>query len=304
MSRLSTWHLGAIAAAAVAAAIFVTVNNHDSHSGPRDAVAAYIKNVDGIQQRMRVPLTRVLQAYRDYAKHSAKPARVQPELAQAQRTLRTFGRRVRALEAPPEARRLRALLVQLADGEARAAGEVHRLALFTGPYRAVLGQSRTAGIELGKALAAAPVPQAHNVRGTAKQIAAAKAAYAAASSRAAAVQADAVDAYDIRLAVVLRRLRALDPPAAMAPGYRAQVRTFRALRRAGARLAGELRKPNRARVSRLGRSFGAAARLSGTVAAQRAEIAAIKAYNGRIRALGTLQGRVQTEVARLQRTLN
>jgi hypothetical protein len=43
-----------------------------------------------------------------------------------------------------------------------------------------------------------------------------------------------------------------------------------------------------------------AARLSGSVSAQKAQIAAIRAYNSRVRGIGTLQGKIQQELARLQ----
>ena len=65
-------------------------------------------------------------------------------------------------------------------------------------------------------------------------------------------------------------------------------------------LASELRKRNRSHVAALGRKFTLAARLSGSVSAQRAQIAAIRAYNSRVRGIGTLQGKIQQELARLQ----
>jgi hypothetical protein len=141
------------------------------------------------------------------------------------------------------------------------------------------------------------------VRGTAKQIARARSAFAVEATKAAAAQADAVDAYDITLAGVVRRLRGLRPPGVMAPAFRTEVRMLEATRAAGAALARELRRSNRSRVPALSRALTVAARLSGTLAAQRAEIAAVKAYDARVRALGVDATRVQSEVTRLQRTL-
>jgi len=59
-------------------------------------------------------------------------------------------------------------------------------------------------------------------------------------------------------------------------------------------------KKNRSQVAVLGRKFTLAARIAGSVSAQKAQIAAIKAYNRRVRAIGTLQGDIQRELARLQ----
>ena len=177
------------------------------------------------------------------------------------------------------------------------------MARFTAAYRPLLAASSTARLALGRALAAAPVPKPRAIRGTANEIASARAAYRAAADRAAADEADAVDVYVTRLAVIERRLRALHPPAAMLPGYRAELRTLRELRTSGARLAAGLRGPDRSHVSALARRFEGAARLADTVGAQRAQIAAIKAYNRRVRSISALQRRVEAEVARLQQAL-
>jgi hypothetical protein len=62
----------------------------------------------------------------------------------------------------------------------------------------------------------------------------------------------------------------------------------------------ELRKAKRSQVAVLGRKFTLAARLAGSVTAQKAQITAIRAYNARVRAVETLQGKIQQELARLQ----
>jgi hypothetical protein len=147
----------------------------------------------------------------------------------------------------------------------------------------------------------APTP--HRLRGTKAQIQKAQAAFAAASQKAATQQADAVDAYDSAVAVTLRRLKGMHPPAVMAPSYRAQVRTLFASRKAGAALSQELRQTVRSNVAVLARRFTIATRSAGTVEAQRAQIAAVKAYNTTVQAISDLSRRVQNEIARLQRTL-
>ncbi|HEY5059581.1 MAG TPA: hypothetical protein VII51_11255 [Gaiellaceae bacterium] len=97
----------AVAAAAVVAAIAVVLAPDVFHHKPgTNKVAAYIDSVDTVEQQMRVPLTRLLIAYRGF---SAKPTSPQTEkkLAETEQTLRTLQRRLAALPAPPAAAKLR-----------------------------------------------------------------------------------------------------------------------------------------------------------------------------------------------------
>jgi hypothetical protein len=61
-----------------------------------------------------------------------------------------------------------------------------------------------------------------------------------------------------------------------------------------------LRKQDRSRVAVFGRRFTLAARTAGSLSAQKAQIAAIAAYNRRVRRIGTLQGNIRQELLRLQ----
>jgi hypothetical protein len=290
----------AVAAAAVIAAVAVVLAPDVFHhkAGP-NKVAAYIDSVDGIEQQMRVPLTRLLAAYRGF---SAKPASPQTEkkLAAAEQTLRTLQRRLSALPAPPAAAKLRTLLVRLVAAEASGAQEVDELARFLPRFEAVAAESKVAGTNLARALTLAKAPAPPSVHGTPAQIAQEKAAYLAAVAHVALLQAGAVDAYDSALQLVLKRLRAIQPPAMMAPAYQAQVRTFEATRAAGSALARELRTKTRARAPLLSRRLAEAERIAAGAAAQRAEIAAIRAYNARVQAISTMQTQVQSEVSHLQ----
>jgi hypothetical protein len=195
------------------------------------------------------------------------------------------------------------LLLDLVRREAGLARELDTLAAFIPRFRVLAAEATVANSSLARRLAAAAPPKSHVVRGTAKKVAQARAAFAAAATSAAAKQADAVETYDRAVAQVTRKLELLEPPAVLAPAYRAEVRMLRATDAAGAALARELRTQNRAQVPKLSRALAEAARLSGTVAAQRAEIAAVQAYNASVRAIGVSQSRVQAEVATLQRTL-
>jgi hypothetical protein len=292
--------LGIAAAVAVGAALIVTLAGRSPASPKHDAVAAYIKDVDQIQQQMQAQLTKTVKAYRDFSSGGTPSKTLTPQLLQAEQTLQRLQHRIASLPAPAPARHLRALLIQLMGTEVSSAHEIGRLSVFAPRYSLLLRQAKTAGAELSRGLAAVKPPTAHKIRGTKKQVQKAQAAFAAAASAAAAQQADAVGAYVTKIAALERRLRKLRPPPVMAPSYRTQLRTLEASRRSGLALASGLRKHNRSQVGVLGRKFTLAARLAGSVSAQEAEIAAIKAYNSRVRAAGTVQGKIQRELARLQ----
>jgi len=291
--------LGIAAAVAVGAAVTLTLIG-GSGSPKHNAVARYIKDADQVQQQMQAQLTNTAKAYRAFASGGTPAPELGPQLVQAELTLRRLRRRLVALPAPVPAKRLRALLIRLTSSEVSTAHEVGQLGAFASRYSALLNEAKKDGAELSVALAAVKPPKAHKIRGTKKQVQRAQAKFTAAASAAAAQQADAVDAYDAKIAAVQRRLRKLNPPPVMSPAYRAQMQTLQASRAAGSALAQELRKKNRSRVAVFGRRFTLAARSAGSVNAQKAQIAAIKAYNDRVRAIGTLQGDVQQELARLQ----
>ena len=291
--------LGIAAVAAVAAAVIVTIANGHGVSPAHKATANYIKSADTIQQQMRVELTKATNAYRGFAGGKVT-AKLAPQLAQAERTLRTLERRLRALPAPAVAARLRRLLLQLAAAEVSLADEVGRLAVFSPKFIALLRSASAAGKDLSAALGAVTPPSAHTIRGTKKQVAAAQAKFRTEAAKAAAAQADAIDAYDAKIAILARKLARLDPPEVMVPAFSTQRRTLAATQKAGAALAQELRKKTRPQVAVFGRRFSIAARSATSVSAQKAQISSVKAYNKRVRAIGGMQAAIQGELARLQ----
>lgn len=296
--------LGVAAAAAVAAAATATAINHKSNgSKQRREVTAYIDAVNAIENQMHKPLARVMLAYRDFTAARSGGREAVSELAAAAPTLVRLDRRLAALPAPPEAKKLRAGLVRLVGEQAAVTREVQRLAAFAPHYSAVLRSAHAASAQLGLALHAVKIPTPHVLRGTKRQILAAQSQYTAESNAAAAAQADAIDAYDRTITRVVGRLRKLQPPASLVPTYRAQLRSLRDAAAAGTRLANELRKPDRARVPALGRRFTIASREAGTLVVQRREIAAIRAYNARARAISSSSAGVERELARLQANL-
>jgi hypothetical protein len=287
--------------AAVAIALVLGVTFWGQKSD-RAAVSRYIKSVDSVQQQMRVPLDRLLTAYRGFSTSKTSPF-TEAQMQAASGTLRTLELRLTAIAAPAAATKLRALMLRLVASEVAVAHELDQLTRFLPRFRAVIGASNIARARLAKALAIARPPTPHAVHGTTKQIAKAQAAFKAAATRAAAGQAAAVDTYSLELAHVLRRLHELDPPTVLAPTYRTQLQTLEATRAAAGALATELRKTNRSQVPVLSRRMSLAARIAGSIPSQHEQIAAIKAYNARIRAIGAAQAMVQVEVSRLQNSV-
>jgi hypothetical protein len=296
--------LGVVAAAAVAAAAVATIASHRHHpSRERTAVSAYIVHANDIQKAMKAPLTRVLLAYREFTRAGGPALGVEAKLGAAAETLQRLERKLSAIDTPAEAAILRKRLLALVGQEVALTREVQAIAAYSPRYAAVLRESQAASLQFGKALRAVVVPRARKLRGTRAQVAAAQRAYQTAGDAAAAKQADAVDAYDTAVERILEKLRRLDPPAALAGSYRAELRSLSDVAASGARLSAELRKPNRSNVALLGRRLTIASRETRTLPAQRAQQASIRAYNRRVRAIGSATDRVQTELRRLQHDL-
>lgn len=295
--------LGLVAAGTLAAAIAVplSMSGGGGPSAQHKAVAAYVKRVDAIEGRQSLALGRVRNAFHGLT--GAQGSTNARALARSEQTLRALRHRLATADAPPAAATLRHLFVQLAGEDVEIAHEVRLLALFLPGFRTASSLTRAAASRLGQDLAAVKPPRVHSVTGTAKQVAAAQAAYKAAASAAAARQATAVDRYDAVLGRALVELRTLRPPPALAPAYRAQAAMLRATRAAGATLAAALRSSDRSRVPLLNRRFVEATRLAVSLRAQTAEIAAIKAYDARVERTRRVQLAIQGELRRLQLTV-
>jgi hypothetical protein len=284
---------------AVVAATFVAGCGGGSE---RKSVASYIEHVNKIEQEMRSPLNDVV---RTYARFSTKQKlqTLAPRLERARTVLKTLDRRLAKLDAPPAARKLHRLLLQLVGAEIGLAGEIQRLAVFLPAFDAVLTNVGPANTRLALALSASPTPKPKTVRGTRAQIVAAQADYKRQFARAASAQAAAIEAYRDELAPLIRELRLLDPPAVLEPSLRSEIAMLTKLRSSGEALADALRTGRYSEVPALNRRFVVAARTSRTVSAQQAQIEAIRRYNARIRALNALTAGIQREQVNLERTL-
>ena len=250
--------------------------------GPHAQISAYLTRVQGVEKNMAGALQQVSTANQTFAR-AQKSSRVVPEhdLATSERTLRTLSQRIASVKPPPEAEHLRALLLQLVDQEIELAHEVRQLASFVPRYQTALTPLGPASSRLKTELSA-----------TAKGKAATK--------RLDVAKADELDAYAVTLASVTAAVRTLDPPPVWEPTYAQQLSSLTAMRGSALALAAAIRTNKVAAIAPLLHQFDAAAVSNQSVAAQKHEIAAVKAYDARVNALIRLARRVERERQRLE----
>ncbi len=242
----------------------------------RDAVDQYVREVNTIQAQMRGPLAEVAQSTRTFKATPAELSRSRPRLVRAERTLTRLERRLKRLDPPADAERLHARLLRLVSAEVALTHELRRIAEVFPRLDAQSTAVSAAGKRLRTDLDAATTGVA---------------------------QAAALERYGRTLGPPLVALRALQPPPLLARVRGTQVTALTRLRSSAAGLARALRQRREAEVRTLVRRFALAARTGDTVAAQRAQIAAIKAYNARARRISQLAAEVQRERDRLERVL-
>lgn len=241
----------------------------------RDSLQAYITQVNAAQVKMRKPLLQVERAYRDFGrKKGSTLTAIEPRLAKSAVTMHGLERKLRALRPPPDAKHLHALILQLVHAEGEIAGEIVGLAQFAPRFSAALTPLASAGRNLHDAFKGAKTAKA---------------------------QAVALDAYAAALAGVLERLRPLHAPPALEPTLSSQRSTLARVRTSATELADGLRKNRRVALPTLIQRFTNAGLANQGLAAQKARIAAIKAYNHRVANLVTLARRVDRERLRLEK---
>jgi hypothetical protein len=225
-------------------------------------------------------LQQVTKANQTFAR-STKDPKLSGKLAASERTLRILRQRLAAVKAPPEARHLRALLIQLVDNEIALANEVRHLAAFVPRYRIALTPLQPASAALKTQLAA-------TAKGT------------AATTALNASKADALAVYARTIGSVMEKVRPLEPPPVWQPTYRQQLSSLAQLQSSALALANAVSANNARAIPSLLQRFDAAATSNQTVAAQKREIAAVTAYNGRINNLVRLARSVEKERRRLE----
>jgi hypothetical protein len=270
-----------------------------SQASRRKAVTQYINTVNANERVLSRQLQAVSKAYRSFSGNAAKLQSATPSFRRAESTLRLLRGRIARVAAPVEARVLRKRLLALVDAEIELAHEVTMLASFLPRFQAALVPLNGARKTLQTTLAKTPIPQPKRVPKA--KLKKAQAAYAAAVAAAAGRRADALAVYLDSVARIAASVRRLEPPPVMAPTWSAELRALTAVQAAGASLAAALRDGHYKAVPTLSRSFQAAALTSGSTASQLAEIAAVKAYDARVKSAGALAVRVEKERTRLQK---
>ncbi len=255
--------------ALAASAVVLLISACGGNGARRHAVSDYIQQVNHIQIAMRAPLIAVQKAYQSFGrKNGPTLAKSEPRLARAELTIRRMGKRLEALQPPPDARKLHVLLVRLVKQEAEVAHELVLLAQFSPRFSAALHPLGPASQKLQAAFK---------------------------SAKKATTQADALDAYAIAVGGVVKKLRSIKAPPAFVPTLESQRATLVGVRTAAVQLAAGLRKNRRAALPTLIQRFTNAGLANQGIAAQRARIAAIEAYNRRIADLAVLARRVNRE---------
>jgi hypothetical protein len=262
-----------------AAAVLALVAAGCGGDGPnrREMVIRYIEDANVIQAKVAQPSQTVSQAGRELAKTRGDRALALRKLRRAALRIDAIRKQLAVLVAPAEARRLRALLLELMRREAALAREVAGFVSFVPEFQAALEGLVPAGSKLKAAL---------GVKGVA------------------GAKADALDTYAATLDVVLRRLRAMRPPAVSAPLHSTQVQTLERVRAAATALAKALREERAEDIAPLLTRLQRAVVSNQSLAAQRAQIAAVRAYNERVSSLDKLARRIHAERARLSRVLD
>lgn len=276
-----------------AVALGVLVAGCGQQQSQRQAVATYLTRVNRVESELAHPLATVTSTGSQFAQEQRAggtltnlvPASNERALLGAWTQIMALRARLAAIPPPPPAARLQGLLLQIVDGQAQLTHEVAELVDFLPRYSAALGPLAPATRSLEAALAANTSSGSSGV-----------AAYA---SKAAALRQfkDAVDA-------VLAHLRPLNPPSVSKPGYERQVQALQGMSASAGQLAGALAGGGQASVQQLLESFDRAAASNQTLAAQKAQIAAVRAYDDQSTRLAQLSQAAQQERLRLADTLS
>jgi len=260
-------------AAAIGVVLLIAGCGGSDHSSEK-SVSKYIEDVNTIQHGLALPLGQVALGYRQLAT-GKNLAKTQPKLARSAATIHTLERRIDALDAPVPAIRLDALIRRLVSGEAQVAEELAQLAAYVRDSTPVLTRATAAGQSLHDALSAPRTRKA---------------------------QAAALEEYAAPLDAAAKDLAKLEAPPVVAPSQRTQIQSYRLIAARARALATALR--NGKSGAQEVHDLQVAVATSSSTEAQKARIAAIKAFNRRTAKLRRLEADAQRERNHLERTLS
>jgi hypothetical protein len=277
----------------------------NTHKTPRAAVAAYLTEVNAVEKQLAPPLVSVTRTIVQFARQSRASGaprkkgagagalgqfRVVPggqadALLHADAQIKGLRGRLATLPAPGPAQRLRTLLLELVDRQATLTHQMAKLVVFLPGFSQAMAPLGPALVRLERVLSVAQ----------AQGPAAVAAVYAQKSAALRGFRAIAL--------TIQRSLRRLDPPVVSLPSYRAQVRAVQGMARSAEGLAAALGASSTAAARPLLAQFSRAATGPTSLTAQRAQIAAIHAYDAQIASLNRLAEAASRERLRLSRTL-
>jgi hypothetical protein len=264
-----------------------------SQSSPRTALARYVAQVNVVEKQLAAPLVTVTRTLVQFARQSRRPrgAIGLAPVGDAQALRVTNGQinrlrgRLAALPAPAGAQRLRTLLLELVDRQAALTRQMVKLVVFLPGFARAMAPFGPALVALEHVLS---VTQARGPSAVATVY---------------AQKATALRGFRVVAIAILRDLRGLDPPALSQPPYRAQVRALTSLADTAGRLATALGSGSATQARPLLVQFSRAAAGPSSVAAQKAQIAAIRAYDAQLTSLNRLAEAASRERLRLSKTV-
>lgn len=283
-----------VTALALAAGL-VAAGCGQSGSGERTVLARYVAQADVVELALRSPLSSVTRTGALFARElAAAPSRdnatanasLTRTLAQAAARIERLRARLAAITTPAAASHLRALLLKLIDGQQRLTREVQRMVLYLPRSAATLAPLLPALRRLEPALARRNAVGASAVAVAYREKAAALRRFAA------------------TLGPLLVALGRLHPPAVSQPGYRAQLASIKGMRVDADRLAAALEGRRTAEAQQILLALDRAAAAPQSIKVQKAQIAAVRAYDLKVRDLERLSDAAQAERNRLARTVH
>jgi hypothetical protein len=243
----------------------------------RAVVGRYIDSVNAVDAKLAEPLRTISLADHDFAQRHSDTSSVLVRLRSSEARIHVLARRLATVPAPPEARTLRRLLLELLGHEQSLVGEVEKMAVFIPAFNRALAPLAAADAQLRPTLARKTTP---------------------------AMKAAALARFRSRVGAAEARVRTLRPPPSSTPTWSQQLATLERVGTAAGALETALLAKQASAIPKLVHEFDVAASSSQALPAQRAEIAAIVAYDKRIKSLDGLGTRIAREEARLERTVN
>lgn len=288
-------HRAGTIGAAVTVLVALTAAGCGSQAqAPAHREAAYISQVNRIERQLATPLQTVTRTSAQAAGNRAPAgtARARRAVHAEETSLDTSLSQIGALRGqlaavpvPAPERHLRALLLAVADQQASLTRQTAQLISFLPAFSTTLSPLGPATTRLKRVLA---ISQAYG---------------AAAVQAVDAEKAAALRAFRATVDGIVSRLRRLRPPVVSRPEYRAQVDSLEGMSRAAGRLAATVTTGDAAGIAPQLVAFDRAAGAARSVAEQKAQAAADRAYNAQVARVQSLSSAAAAERLRLAQTL-